>query len=204
MALTDPEIQTLRFHLNYGNLDDSSVPYTADGFLALFEEVIAPALQTANATTGSTTVTAGSTTTVTVASITGITAGTQLVVDVGEDAEVVYVKSISGSTFTAKFANAHPSSGYPVAVMSGEARLRYLLAKADAAFERLTSASVTKTAGLKQLGKGGIEWFPGGAVLEDVKRHYKAICDQIGSLVRVQPGASISGDGCSVAAVEAY
>jgi hypothetical protein len=184
MALTDSEIQSLRFHLCYGN-QDQETPYTEDGFQAIFEQVIAPGLQTAASTTGSTTVTAGGTTTVTVASISDIVARAQLIVDVGDDAEVVYVKSVAGSTFTAKFANAHPASGYPVALMSGEARLRYLLAKADTAFERLTSAAITKTAGLKQLGKGEIEWFPGGAVLSDVRKHYHAICDQIASLVAV-------------------
>lgn len=184
MALTDSEIQGLRFHLCYGNLDESSA-YTPDGFQMLFEQVIAPGLQTAASTAGSTAITAGTTTTVTVASITDIVARAQLVVDVGEDAEIVYVKSVAGSTFTAKFASGHPASGYPVALLSGESRLRFLLSKADTAFERLTSAAITKTAGLKQLGKGEIEWFSGGAVLADVRKHYEAICDQIGSLVGV-------------------
>lgn len=191
MALTDSEIQSLRFHLGYGN-QDQETPYTEDGFQAIFEQVIAPGLQTAASTTASTAVTAGTTTTVTVAAITDIVARAQLVVDVGEDAEVVYVKSVSGLTFTAKFVNAHPASGYPVAVMSGESRLRFLLAKADAAFERLTSGAITKTAGLKQLGKGEIEWFPGGAVLADVRKHYTAICDQIAALVAVPRNGATS------------
>lgn len=200
-VLTDSEIQSLRFHLGYGNIDIGAYPYTPDGFLEVFEQVIAPNLQTAEETTGSTAVAAASTTTVTVGDIAGIVANARLVVDVGDLAEVVVVKSVGGSAFTAYFANAHPASGYPVAVMSGLARLRLLLHSADKAWAKLQSASITSTAGLKSLGKGSIEWFEGGRVLKDTREHYYAVAQSIAELVRVRP---VAGRAIGARRIEAY
>lgn len=186
MALTDSEIQALRFHLGYGNIDIGAYPYTPDGFSYLFEQVIAPNLDVVASTTATTTTTAGASATVTVGAITSIAAWTQVIVDVGDDAEIVVVRSVSGLTFTAYFAKAHVNP-YPVAVSSGEARLRYLLWQADKAWQTLQSSGITKTAGLKQLGQGEIEWFPDGSVLTDTRAHYDSIVDSIASLVRVAP-----------------
>lgn len=186
MALTDSEIQALRFHLGYGNIDVGAYPYTPDGFQYLFESVIAPNLEVVASTTATTSATAGATTTVTVGSIASIAAWTQLIVDVGDDAEVVAVRATSGLTFTAYFAKAH-TQPYPVAVSSGEARLRYLLWQADKAWQTLQSSGITKTAGLKQLGQGEIEWFPNGSVLTDTRAHYDSIVESISNLVRVEP-----------------
>ena len=202
MSLSDSEVQSLRFHLGYGNVNGpDAYPYTPDGFQELFA-VIAPAIQTAAETTASTAVTAGSTTTVTVASITDIAARTELVIDVADDAEVVIVKSVSGSTFTAAFAKSHPASGYPVAIMSGEARLRMLLWDAGAAWKKAQSSSITKTAGLKQLGRGEIEWFPNGSVLSDTMDHYRSIVWSISALVRVRP--AWADEDCRGVTLSAY
>lgn len=111
----------------------------------------------------------------------------KLVVDVGEDSELVTVRSVTATTFTAKFLKAHPSSGYPVALMGGHARLRLLLGQADTAWQALQDPSVGATAGLKQVDKGDVEWFQGFQVLKDRLNHYKAIVMQISSLVRVAP-----------------
>lgn len=184
MALTDSEIQSLRFHLGYGNLDVGASPYTPDGFQSLFDDVIAPNLESVATTTASTSTTAGASATVTVGAITGIAAWAQVIVDVGDDAEVVAVRSVSGLTFTATFAKTH-TQPYPVAVNSGEARLRLLLWQADKAWQTMQSSSITQSAGLKQLGQGEIEWFPDGSILSDTKSHYMAIVSSIAQLVRV-------------------
>lgn len=186
MALVDSEIQSLRFHLGYGNINAGAAPYTADGFLELFTNVVAPNLQTAPSTTGSTAVVAGTTVAITLAAITGIIATTSLFVDVGDDSEIVIAKAISGLTFTATFTKAH-GAAYPVAVVSGESRLRRLLWQADLAWQKLQDAKITNTAGLKQLGRGKIEWFQGGAVLSDTTNHYHSIVQSIADLVRVTP-----------------
>ncbi len=187
MALTSSEIQSLRFHLGYGNIGVNAYPYTPDGFYELFTQVVAPNLETAAVTSSTTAVTAGTTQAITVASPTDIVVNTSLVVDVGDEAEVVIVKAISGSTVTAAFTKAHSSGGYPVAIMSGEARLRMLLWDADQAWKSAQNSKITKTAGLKQLGQGEIEWFPNGSVLSDSLEHYKSIVMTISLLVRVEP-----------------
>ena len=60
-----------------------------------------------------------------------------------------------------------------------------LLADADKAWQTLQSEDITGTAGLKQLGQGEIEWFPGGSVLGETLKHYQSIQNSISSLVRV-------------------
>lgn len=202
MSLSDSEIQSLRFHLGYGNISSGAYPFTPDGFLELFEGTVSPNLQDGAETTASTAVTAGTTTTVTVGDITDIVPWGELVVDVADDAEVVVVKSVSGSTFTASFAKSHVASGYPVAVMSGVARMRMLLWDAGAAWKKAQSSSITKTAGLKQLGKGEIEWFPGGSVLSDTMAHYRSIVWSISALVRVRP--AWADEDCSGVTLSAY
>lgn len=204
MALTDAEIQSLRYHLGYGVLNGLSADlYTGDGYLALFEDVVRDSLETAEETTGTTTVAADATTAVTVASITGITARAQLVIDVGDDVEVVVVRSVSGSTFTAKFAKAH-TQPYPVAVMSGEARLRMLLWDADVAWQKCQASGITDASGLKSLDNGGIVWKDGtdSSVLAETLAHYRSIVMAISSLVRVPPAWAKAKAACGT--LEAY
>lgn len=202
MALSTAEIQSLRFHLGYGNLDTPAQTYTLDGFYELFRDVVAPNLETGAMTTSSTATTAGATTTITLASVTGFAAYTPFVADVGDEAEVTIAKAVSGSTVTARFEKAH-AAGFPVAVMSGEARLRMLLWDADIAWKKAQNASITKTAGLKQLGQGEIEWFGGGQVLADTMNHYRSIQKSISDLVRVLPAEGSDGSG-GCARLEAY
>ncbi len=199
MALSDSEIQSLRRHLGYGNINVGAYPYTPDGFYELFTQVIAPNLQTALETSSTTAVTSGTTQAITLGSVTGVAAYTRLVVDVGDDAEIVTVKAVSGSAVTASFAKAHTSAGYPVAIESGTAILRMLLHTADRAYEALQSSKITSSAGLRSVGQGEVEWFEGGMVLRGVLAAYRAIASEIGYLVRVRP---IWAGGTSLA--EAY
>jgi hypothetical protein len=187
MALSTSEVESLRFHLGFGNISVDAYPYTADGFQALFEQVIAPNLTGSTETTATTAITAGTSATVTPASMTGIVPYAKLVVDVGDDVELVVVRTVTATTFSAKFTKAHPAAGYPIALMGGHARLRMLLNQADVAWQAMQDASIGATAGLKQVDKGDVEWFPSFQVLKDRTKHYHSIIDQIGMLVRVTP-----------------
>ncbi len=199
MALTTAEIEALRYHLGYGNINVGGYPYTPDGFFELFTQVVAPNLTTGIETSATTAVVAGLTTAVTPVAMTGIVMYGRLVVDVGDDAEVVVVAAAAGSTFWAKFAKAHAATGYPIATESGVSRLRLLLHAATAAWNKLQASTVTSVAGLQSVGNGEAVWFKGGAVLRDTLEHYRAICRSLSDLVRV-PLRTDDGGG----QIEAY
>jgi hypothetical protein len=191
MALTAGEVEALRRHLQYGNIGVGAYPNTPDGFYEVFYDVISPYLSTGTETSATTAIAANTTTTVTPASMTGIAVYGRLVVDADEAAEVVTVKAVTASTFVAAFKKAHAASGYPIATDSGVARLRLLLNDADKAFATMTGSTITSSAGLKSVGRGAVEWFGAGAVLSAVQQQYRAILDQIASLVQVP----VNGDG---------
>jgi hypothetical protein len=184
-TVSTSDVEATRFHLGYGNVDAGAYPFTPDGFLELFEDVIAPNLTTGDETSATTTITAGADATVTPASMVGIAAHARLVVDVGDLAEIVTVRAVTATTFTARFVNAHPSTGYPIAVESGVTRLRILLHRAAQAWERVQGSSIAKTAGLKSVGRGAVEWFGSGTVLTETQTQYVAIVEQLSALVRV-------------------
>ena len=185
MALTTAEQEALRFHLGYGNLSRVSLPYTNDGFWTQVE-LVSETLGTGTETSATTAITAGAVTVVTPLVMTGITSYSQLVVDVGTNAEVVMVQAVTVSTFTALFAKSHSVSGYPISTMCGLARLRMLLWAADSAWLACTDTSVSSSAGLKSVDKGDVVWFEGFQVLRDKISHYLSISNQLSSLTRIQ------------------
>lgn len=185
MTLSASELDEVRLHLQYGNIGIGAYPYTPDGFYEVFSSVVSPYLSTGTETSATTAVTASSTTTVTPLSMTNIVVYGRLIVDVGDEAEIVTVKAISGSTFVAAFLKAHAATGYPIATNSGLARLRMLLHDANKAFASMTGATVTSSAGLKSVGRGAVEWYGQGAVFEAVKQQYLGIVEQISALVQV-------------------
>lgn len=193
MALTTAELDSLRHHLGYGNLSVHAEPYTPDTYYEVFSGIVSPNLSTGTETSATTAITAGATTTVTPASMDDIVAYGQLVVDVGTDAEVVIVKAVTSTTFTAHFAKAHATTGYPIATMSGLARLRLLLWDADAAWRAMTDGVVGSSAGIKQVDE--IEFFQGMQVLKGKVDHYKAIVSAISTLVQVPPQWATGGGG---------
>jgi len=184
-VLTDAEIEELRWHLGWGNISVGGYPHTPDGYFEAIRNVVAEYLTTDEETSATTAITAASTTSVTPVSMTGIAANVRLLVDAGDEAELVVVKSVTASTFTAKFALAHASSGYPVAIYSGLARLRFLLHQANKAFTTLTGTEITNAAGLKSVGRGAVEWYGNNAKLEALQQHYRNVVMQLSSLVRV-------------------
>lgn len=185
MSLNTAEIESVRFHLGYGNVGNDALPYTDDGFWSIFDSIVSPYLGTGTETSATTAVTAKTTATITPASMTGIEVYGQLVLDVAEQAEVVVVKAVTATTFTAYCVKAHAATGYPIATMSGKARLRILLHEADLAWRAMTDIGVAKTAGLKSVDKEDVVWFEGRRVSRERFDHYRSVSCSISSLVRV-------------------
>jgi len=205
MSLATAEIESVRFHLGYGNVSNGALPYTDDGYWSIFDDIVSPYLGTGTETSSTTTISAGSTITVTPASMTGIAVYGQLVVDVAEQAEVVTVKAATSTTFTAYFAKAHAATGYPIATMSGKARLRILLHEADLAWRSMTDIGIAKTAGLKSIDKQDVVWFEGRRVSRERFEHYRAISCSISSLVRVPSRYdAYPGNAARMVMMEAY
>lgn len=181
--ITDSEIERLRFFLGYGNVDVNAYPYTPDGFLELFRDVVAPNLTTSAETTAPVSIAAAGIVTVTPAAMDEIVVYGRLVIDVGEDEETVTVRAITATTFTARFAKAH-AAPFPIAVDSGTTRLRQLLAKAEAVLAEKTGTKISSAAGLKMVGQGEVEWFGVTAALMATDAQLVSIRRELSSLVR--------------------
>jgi len=188
VTLSSAEIESLRFHLGYGNVGLGALPYTQDGYWSVFDSIVSPYLGTGTETSATTAITAGSTTVVTPAAMTGIAVYGQLVIDVDDLTEVVTVKAATISTFTATFAKAHADTGYPIATMSGKARLRMLLREADAAWREVSGVSIAASSGLKSVDKADVVWQDSGSsnpALSGRLFHYRTVVSSISALVRV-------------------
>lgn len=184
MALTDAEIEELRFHTGWGNIDVGAYPHTPDGFYEVFHEVVSDNLTTGTETTVTASVSATGSATCTPASMTDISAMVRLVIDAGDDEEVVVVRSTTATTFTATFAKTH-TGPFPVATLSGVSRARSLLHRINAVYTSLTGTTVTQAAGLKMVGQGEVEWFGAGATLSAMNAHLLALRRELSSLIRV-------------------
>lgn len=200
-VLTANEIENTRFHLGYGCIQVGGYPWTPDGFFELFTNVIAQYLSVAAETTAATAIAANSVTVVTPAAMTGITANERLIVDSADDAEVVVVKAVTGSSFTARFIKSHTSAGYTIAVESGASRLRFLLHQADLAWQAMMDKEVTASIGLKSLAREEIVWFGPYSVLKGRLDHYASIVAQISRLIRVE---AVEMPGAPTSRMEAY
>jgi len=201
VTLSTSEIDSLRFHLGYGNLTDNASLYTADGFQMVFEQVISPNLSTGTEDASTTAVVAGSTTVITLTDASEFVIYSKAMIDVGDDAEIVVVKAqVTGGpeTITAKFAKAHGAAGYPVATMSGKARLRFMLSEAERLWEDISGKSVTATAGIKSIGRGQVEWFANGSALRSKVKQYQELQRQIATLCRVAPDDTFGKGSCSL------
>lgn len=184
MTITTSEIERLRFFLGYGNIAVAAYPYTPDGFFELFYDVVAPNLTTGAQTSASVAIAGAGIVTVTPANMTEIVLYARLVIDVADDEETVTVRAVTGSTFDARFAKAH-AAPYPIAVDSGETRLRSLLAKAEATLGKKVGSEITAAAGLKMVGQGEVEWFSSTASLLTTDAQLVSIRRELSSLVRV-------------------
>lgn len=198
MPASTQEIEAVRFHLGYGNLGTGATPYTPDGFFELFHDVAKRYINEAEETTASTTIAAGIVE-VTPAAMTGISTHARVVVDVSTDAETVVVRSTTVSTFTARFVNVHTGT-YPVAVESGLTRLRGMLVALEREHNAIVGGSVSQASGLKQVGRGAVEWFAADSKFKTTWKTYRSLVGQLSSLIRIAPW----GDPGATSRLEAY
>lgn len=206
-VLTAAEIESLRFHLGFGNLQVGAYPWTPDGFFELFTNVIAVWLSDSPPTSATTAIDASAgpvIATVTPLDMTTVAASCRLVIDCDDDTEVVVVKSVTATTFTAKFKLSHDASGYPLALETGTSRLRYLLHRADRVHEAMLGIETGVTAGIASVDKGEVVSIGQNSVLRGHYAQYKAIVGEISSLVRVESLAPDVTAGGPVTQLEAY
>ncbi len=204
MALTNSEVESLRFFLGWGNLDVRAYPYTRDGWWEALYGVVKESLTDGAETTASIAITAAGINTVTPGSMTDIVTHARLVIDVGDDEETVVVRSTTLTTFSARFAKAH-AANYTIAVESGVTRCRQLLAKAYAVLSVLVGSKITSSAGLKMVGQGEVEWFGPTAVLTATGSQLDTVRRQLSSLVRIPLREEYEGTvGGPVRALETY
>lgn len=156
MALTDSEVQRIRYELGFNVLSVSAEPYI--GVTALFEQVIQPYLTTGASTTSSTAVSAATTptpVTLTLAIGTGFETGCRVVVDVDSRQEIATAQLVSGTSLTVLLSKTH-SGTYPVTVEGGESIVREILGKIRNVADRIEGAAIK--AGIKKVDE--IEFFP--------------------------------------------
>lgn len=161
MALTDAEIQRIRYELGYPNLNTAAEPYI--GIVAVFTQVIQPYTLSGASTTSSTPVTAASTPTpqsLLLADPTGFTAGAVVIVDVDSRQERATIQSLAGSSATVQLSLAH-SGTYPVTVEGGESIIRDILK--ELRFVADAISNLKDRVGLKRADE--IEFFGGGQTL---------------------------------------
>lgn len=161
MALLDSELARIKWHLGFNLLEVGANPYI--GVAAIFEQVIQPYLSGGATTTSATAVTAATTptpVTLTLTSATGFSALDPVIIDVDSRQERATVQAVSGSTITVILSLAH-SGTFPVTVEGGETIVRTLLKRCESAAQAYDDA--LSSAGIKQLGRGEIEWFGDGA-----------------------------------------
>jgi hypothetical protein len=203
VALTNSEIENLRFLLGWGNLTTAAYPYTPDGFYEVFYDIVAPNLTEGAETTASVAISAAGIATITPASMTDIVAYARLVIDVGDDDETVTVRAVTATTFSARFTLAH-AAPYLIAVESGLTRLRGLMARAFKVLSEKTGTKITSSAGLKMVGQGEVEWFGATSALMATDAQFLAIRREISSLVRVPLREDHERENSSSGMVETY
>lgn len=172
MSLRNDEIVRLKRATGFNVVGIGAEAYALEGYVALFDRAIQPYLIDPS-TTSTTTIAASSsgsvaTITLTLASnptIAGnsvqslaFTQGSTVTVDVGPFIETAVILSLSGLVATMQLALAHGPAAYPIVVTGAEAELRKLLAR----FDNVESvmASDADTAGVEQIDKGDVRFFP--------------------------------------------
>lgn len=168
MALTDSEIQRIRYELGYPNLNTAAEPYI--GIVAVFDSVIKPYTLGGAETTSSTPVTAATSPTpqtLTLSSATGFAAGQVVIIDVDSRQERATIQSLSGASMTVQLSLAH-SGTYPVVVEGGESIIREILQRLRLLASGMNGrpgelAAIAARLGLKKV--DDVEFFGGGNTL---------------------------------------
>lgn len=168
MALTDAEVQRIRYELGYPNLDTAAEPYI--GIAAVFDQVIQPYMLGGASTTSATPVTAATTptpTSIVLSSATGFAAGDVVVVDVDARQERATIQSLSGATATVQLSLAHTGT-YPVVVEGGESIIRDILKELRLLTSGMNGSAGVMTTMQSRLGLkkvDDVEFFGGGNTL---------------------------------------
>lgn len=169
MALTDSEVQRIRFELGYPNLDTAAEPYI--GITAYFEQILKPYLLAGASTTSSTPVTATDSPTpqsLVLGSVDGMAVGNVIVIDVDARQERATIQNISSSSVTVQLLLAHTGT-YPVTIEGGESLIRDILKELRLLTSGMNGASSAYSsfrsrAGIKAI-VGEVEFFGGGNTL---------------------------------------
>lgn len=170
MALTDAELQKIRYELGYVNLDVAAEPYV--GIASFFTQVLQPYLLSGASTTSTTTVVAAGTPTpqtITLTSATGISVGDILIVDADARQERATLQSLSGSSATMQLSLAHGPGSYSVVVEGAEAIIRDILRELRLLSSGMNGASssfssLRSRVGIKSV-IGEVDFFGGGQTL---------------------------------------
>jgi hypothetical protein len=157
VALSDTEIDRIRYHTGSNLLEAGAEPYLGE-VDAVYDQVIQTYTRTAPTTTSDTAVVAAGTptpVTLTLADATGIEPYEHVLVDVDSRLEPATVQSKTGDDITLMLSLAHTGT-YPVAVFSGETQIRYLLNKCEELERSAGSGSAISAAGLHRVDE---VWF---------------------------------------------
>lgn len=168
MALTDAEIQRIRFELGYPNFDVAAEPYI--GIHAFFTQVMQKYLLSGATTTSSTAVSASTTPTpqtLTLASAAGFAVGNVVVVDVDARQERATLSAVVGNLVTVQLTKEH-SGTFPVTIEGAESFIRDILNELRILTTGMngqpgTISSVRSRVGLKKV--DDVEFFGGGNTL---------------------------------------
>jgi hypothetical protein len=200
MALSDTEIDRIRYHCGYNLLEAGAELYVGNVH-AVFDTVIQTYARTSPATTSDTAVVAAATptpSTLTLADGTGFDALERVVIDVDSRSEVATVQYRTVNDVTLLLSLAHTGT-YPVAVYSGEAQIRFLLNKCEELETRGGSSGTQGAAGLQRVDE---VWFAkgGGGVAGQLRNQLMgwrdSLCQALNVTnlwrVRQQSGATVS------------
>lgn len=161
MALLTSELQRIRFELGYNNLSVGAEPYIS--YVAMFDRVVAPYINSGAKTTSTTNVAAAEEPTlqnIVLASATGVSAGDAVWLDVDARQERAIVEQVVGSTISVFLMKAHGvlagTLAYSVTVEGGEAIVRELLNNIRSVRDAMSvsganSASLISGGGLKRV-----------------------------------------------------
>lgn len=161
MALTNAELQRVRFELGYPNLDTAAEPYI--GITSVFTQIIKPYLLGGVSTTSTTAVSASiapSPQTLTLTNATGLAVGDVVIVDVDSRQERATIQALHGLSMTVLLSLEH-SGTYAVVQEGAEAIVRDILWE----LRRISDALVDQKTkvGLKQV--DDVQFFGGGSTL---------------------------------------
>lgn len=161
MALLDSEVWRIKAELGFALVEVGAEPYIS--YVALFDSVIQPFLNSGATTTSSTNVAAAGSPTlasITLASETGFSAGARVSLDVDSFNETATIRTLTGAVATLFLQKAHVGT-YPVTVEGGDAIVREILQRiADI---KLQMAQTFGEGSLKKVDE--VEFYQGSAGL---------------------------------------